>query len=221
MTGIIGVSASRNARYSAFTECLANLDKPQDTWTVVKTGIDIATNRRDIVRDALAEDHVEWVLFLDDDMVFGEDHLRQLLDHDLWIVASLYLNRTPPYYAMAFNERTIDNDGRPAWKPISLDGAPEEGLSEVVAAGTGGMLVRREVFEEVEYDTWFAHSYERSTDDIAFCERVTEAGFKIWLDLGSPMGHISIHEVWPRRDEEWHVGLQLSEKEELKVKLAP
>ncbi len=218
MSGIIGVAASRNARYSAFTEDLANLDMPYETWVVIKTGIDIATNRRNIVRQALDEER-DWVWFVDDDMVFDALILNRLLRHQLPIVASLYLNRVPPFYAMAFNERTIDDQGRPAWKPVSLDGAPDEGLAEVVAAGTAGMLVKREVFEAIEYDTWFIQ--DGTTDDIAFCERVTAAGFKIWLDLGSPMGHISIHEVWPRRDEGWHVGLQLSEKEELKVKLAP
>jgi GT2 family glycosyltransferase len=218
---LVGVSASRNARYSAFTECLANLyDLPPGSTVVIETGIDIAANRRNIVRQALDEDY-GYVFFVDDDMVFPSWHVEGLLMHNVPVVASLYLNRTPPYYAMAFNERTIDSDGRPGLKPVSLDGAPEEGLAEIVAAGTGGMLVKTDVFRAIEYDTWFAHSYDRSTDDIAFCERVTEAGFKIWLDLGSPMGHISIHEVWPRRDDEWHVGLHLSDDQELKVKLAP
>ena len=193
---------------------------PYGTWTVIKTGIDIATNRRDIVREALAGDHVEWVLFLDDDMVFSPDLIQQLLIHDLPVVASLYLNRTPPFYAMAFGEKTTDALHKPVWVPVSLDGAPEEGLAEVVAAGTAGMLVRREVFEAIEEGTWFIQ--DGTSDDIAFCERVTAAGFKIWLDLGARMGHISIHEVWPRYNAgEWFVGLRVSDTEELNVKLAP
>lgn len=221
MSGLIGVAASRNARFSAFTECLANLVHPRGgAKVVIQTGIDIASNRRNIVRQALGENH-DWVLFLDDDMVFSDYHLAVLLEHNLPVVASLYLNRNPPFYAMAFNERTIDSDGRPGLKPVSLDGAPASGLAEVIAAGTAGMFVKTEVFQAIEYDTWFEHSYDRSTDDIAFCERVTEAGFKIWLDLGARMGHISIHEVWPRCQQEWYVGLRLSEMEELNVKLAP
>ena len=54
LSGIIGVAASRNARYSTFTECLANLAKAaMAPGQSIKTGIDIATNRRDIVREHL------------------------------------------------------------------------------------------------------------------------------------------------------------------------
>lgn len=219
MSGTIGVAASRNARFSAFTECLANLVKPPDTTVLIKTGIDIATNRRDIVRQAL-EDGDDWVLFVDDDMVFEPGHLLQLLSHDLPVVASLYINRTPPFYVMAFGKRKTQPDGwGKSWIPVSLDGAPEEGLAEVIAAGTAGMLIRREVFEAIDYDSWFIQ--DGTSDDIAFCERVTEAGFKIYLDLAAPMGHISIHEVWPKYNQGWYVGLQLSEDERLDVKLAP
>jgi GT2 family glycosyltransferase len=217
MSGIIGVAASRNARYSAFTECLANLAKPTPTKVVVKTGIDVAINRRNIVREAL-EGSYEWVFFVDDDMVFPSHLLGELLDHELPIVASLYLNRVPPFYAMAFGEK-IEKDGKTVWLPVSLNGAPASGLAEVVAAGTAGMLVRREVFEAIDYDTWFVQ--DGTSDDIAFCERVTEAGFRIYVDLIARMGHISLHEVWPRRDTDWYVGLRVSDSEEITVKLAP
>ena len=220
MSGLIGVAASRNARYSTFTECLGNLAKPPGTVVRIETGIDIATNRRNIVRSTLNHGGFEWVFFVDDDMVFRPDHLMGLLEHDVPIVASLYLNRTPPFYAMAFGEKTTDALLNPVWVPVSLDGAPEEGLAEVVAAGTAGMLVRREVFEAIEEGTWFIQ--DGTSDDIAFCERVIDAGFKIWLDLGARMGHISIHEVWPRFNAgEWFVGLRVSDTEELNVKLAP
>lgn len=111
MSGIIGVAASRNARYSAFTERLANLEKPDGTKVVIKTGIDIAINRRDIVREAIAC-HDDWVFFVDDDMLFPPDHLERLLAHDLPAVGSLYLNRTPPFYVMAFGARGVDGGGQ-------------------------------------------------------------------------------------------------------------
>ena len=41
MRGLIGVAALVQARYSAFAECLANLDKPRGTETAFRTGIDI------------------------------------------------------------------------------------------------------------------------------------------------------------------------------------
>lgn len=220
MSGLIGVSASVQARYSAFTECLANLMKDRDDLVVFRTGIDIGANRNSIVRQALVEKR-EWVWFVDDDMTFPEDHLVGLLmrlDEDHPVIASLYLNRKPPFYPVAYNHHTLV-EGQPVWKPVSLAGAPTEGLAEIVGAGTGGMLVRTDVFREIEYDTWFDH--HQSTDDLAFCQRVTAAGFPIFLDLGAPMGHISTYEVWPRFQQQqgWAGSVELTHNDVFPVRL--
>lgn len=220
MKTLIGVAASVPGRYSAFTECLANLQKPHETEVMFATGIDIGANRNKIVRHALEQKFSE-VWFVDDDMTFRKEQLWDLLRHQKPVVASLYVNRKPPHGVMAFNETAVI-DGKRMWKPVSLAGAPETGLAEIIAAGTGGMLIQTEVFKAIEYDTWFDHF--QSTDDLAFCQRVIDAGFPIFLDLGAKMGHITTHEVWPRYSTEswdWYVGYQLSETEEIKVELAP
>lgn len=212
MAGVIGVSASVLGRFSEFTECLANLDKPPGTRVIFKTGIDISINRRDIVREAL-KDHAEWVWFVDDDMLFEGGHLLQLLSHGKPAVASLYVNRKPPIYPVAFNERNFDN-GVVTWKPVVLADAPPSGLAEIVAAGTGGLLVRSEVFKAIEYDTWFLH--DEGTEDLPFCWRVYLAGFQLFLDLGAPMGHISTYSVWPVRGEEkWQAEIVFDAKHSL------
>ena len=217
MSGLIGVSALPQARYSTFSECLANLWTAGGAETVFRTGIDIGANRNSIVRQALAEDR-DWVFFVDDDMVFANDHLSRLLAHHQPVVASLYLNRKPPFYPVAYNNMTLV-DGVPVWKPVSLAGAPSEGLAEIVGAGTGGMLVRTEVFRAIEYDTWFDH--HQSTDDLAFCQRVTAAGFPIFLDLGATMGHISTYEVWPRFQQQqgWSGSVELTHNDVFPVRL--
>lgn len=214
MSVLIGVSALIQARYSAFSECLANLDEtPKEV--LFATGIDIGANRNRIVRHALSGDYSH-VWFVDDDMIFPKDHLLRLLAHNQPVVASLYLNRKPPFYPVAYNSMTLV-DGVPVWKPVSLQGAPSEGLGEIVGAGTGGMLIRTEVFRAIEYDTWFEH--HQSTDDLAFCQRVTAAGFPIFLDLGATMGHISTYEVWPRWQTGWMGSVELSERDVIPMKL--
>lgn len=216
MSLIVGISASENARYSQFTECLGNLDKPPDTKVVIRTGIDIGINRRDIVRQAL-EGSTEWVFFLDDDMLFPPDHLTRLLAHEVPVVASLYLNRKPPHYANAFNRQKILDDGSLVWQPVTLLGAPGEGLAEIVAAGTGGMLVRTDVFRSIPHDTWFLH--EQGTEDLPFCARVIESGYRIYLDLGAAMGHISTYSIWPVFDGGWKGAIRISNKSALMVEL--
>lgn len=217
MSGLIGVSASVQARYSAFTECLANVIKEQDDLVVFATGIDIGANRNAIAYRALLEQR-DWVWFVDDDMVFSKDHLTRLIQHNQPVVASLYLNRKPPFYPVAYNSMTLV-DGVPVWRPVSLAGAPSEGLAEIVGAGTGGMLVRTDVFRAIEYDTWFDH--HQSTDDLAFCQRVAAAGFPIFLDLGATMGHISTYEVWPRFQQQqgWDASVELTVKDAIPMRL--
>lgn len=217
LSGLIGVSCSVEARYSAFSECLANLSKPDGAFVLFKPGIDIGANRNAIVRHALSGQY-DWVWFVDDDMAFVVDHLEHLLSHNQPVVASLYLNRKPPIFPVAFNRRT-EVEGQPVWQPISLAGAPNHGLAEIIAAGTGGMLVRSEVFRAIEYDTWFDH--HQSTDDLAFCQRVHAAGFPIFLDLGATMGHISTYEVWPVRQDQqgWGAQLRLTDKDFVPMRL--
>ena len=224
MSVLIGVSASVQSRYSTFSECLANLQRPNGSEVMFAMGIDIGENRNKIVRHALENDF-RWVFFLDDDMVFESGHLERLLSHNRHVIASLYLNRKPPHGVMAFNENTwVDGTyygakGVRLWKAVSLEGAPSSGLADIVAAGTGGMLISAVALRSIEHDTWFDHF--QSTDDLAFCQRVIEAGFPIYLDLGATMGHISTHEVWPRFTDEWNVGYKLSDTEEISAKLAP
>ena len=162
----------------------------------------------------------DWVWFVDDDMLFGPAHLWNLLAHNKPIVASLYLNRKPPYYPVAYNRRFIQENGDPAWNPVDLEGAPPSGLVDIVAAGTGGLLVRTEVFRAMEDDSWFKR--DGAGEDMSFCHRAIEAGFPIYLDLAARMGHISNYSVWPmNREEHWTAGIGITEGWMLSVELGP
>jgi GT2 family glycosyltransferase len=204
MTGVIGVACAELGRFSQFSSCLANLQKPDGTEVVFEQGIDVAVNRRNIVRAAL-ERKADWVWFVDDDMLFSPNHLHTLLSHEQPIVASLYLNRKPPYYPVAYNRRFVGPDGGPAWNPVSLAEAPDSGLADIVAAGTGGLLVRSEVFRVMEYDMWFKR--DGAGEDMSFCARAVEAGIPLYLDLGARMGHISTYSVWPMKGDTWTAGI--------------
>jgi len=218
MTGVVGVACAELGRFSQFSECLANLVKPEGTVVKFEVGIDVAVNRRNVVRSML-EGEYDWVFFVDDDMLFSPGHLLQLLSHDQPVVASLYLNRKPPFYPVAYNRRFIQDNGDPAWNPVDLEGAPAFGLADIVAAGTGGLLVRRDVFETLEYDSWFKR--EGAGEDMSFCHRAIEAGFPMYVDLGARMGHISNYSVWPIPGAKWTAGIGITNEHMLAVDLGP
>lgn len=219
MSGVIGVAAAELGRYSQFTSCLANLEKPKGTTVVFEVGIDVAVNRNNIVREAIARE-APWVFFVDDDMLFGPDHLTRLLAHEKPIVSSLYFNRKPPYFPVAYNRQSTNAEGGPIWNPVSLVGAPGSGLVDIVACGAGGLLVQTPVFLSLpSYGSWFKRN--KAGEDMSFCARAVEAGFPLHLDLGARMGHISNYSVWPMRDAEghWTAGIGITKDAMLAVEL--
>ena len=211
MSGTICVPCNDAARYSFFTASLTGLVAPVNTQVRYAMGSDRIRGRNRIVRESLAAG-AEWVMFLDDDQAFGAQLINRLLSHDEAIVASLYLQRQAPFSPIAYTDR--DDDG--TYTPLFLhDYAVNTGLVEVRAAGTGGMLIRSEVFHALvgqgicEDGVWFVDG--EASEDLTFCEKAGEAGFPVFVDLQARLGHCTTSIIWPAvTDDEWVVGAQVS-----------
>lgn len=199
--------ASDLARYTMFTQCLVHLRVPPNTDMRFCQGTDLANNRNRLVASAL-DVGTEWVIFLDDDMLFPPDHLMRLLAHDEFIVASLYTQRSSPFGPIAFKSYTREN----GYVPVKLSEQPKEGLVPIVGAGTGGMLIRAEVFHAIEYP-WFEKT-EIGSEDLNFCQKALAAGFDLYLDMGAAMGHCTTAACWPTWSEEeggWTNGIVMAD----------
>ena len=214
MSGTVGIIANDSARYTLFAASLVNLRTPVNTAISWAVGSDRIVGRNNIVRQALDQGS-EWVLFLDDDHAFGPDLLLRLLAHDQPIVASLYMGRARPFAPIAYGEKQDDG----TYLPIQLPGLPESGLLAVVAAGTGGMLIRSEIFRAVG-EPWCEHG--RASEDLIFCDKAREAGFPIYLDLATHLGHLAPCSIWPTFLEgEWAVGFTVTDGTSLYVRIEP
>jgi len=192
------------ARYSVFTQSLISIMSPVNTAVDFEVGSDRGRSRNNLVERSL-ERGSEWMLFLDDDHSFPPTLLTQLLSHDLPVVASLYLQRTDPFLPLAYTEK---KDG--AYWPLDLPAQQQHGLVPVVAAGTGGMLIRSEVFHQLE-PPWFQQTTEQS-EDLFFCDRAVGAGFSLFVDLDARLGHVAAINVFPAFEDEagWVAGLSVS-----------
>lgn len=134
--------------------------------------------RMDLARNAL-EMGATHILWTDCDMKFQPENVQALLAHDLDIVGCNYLRRLPPHAPTA----------------ISLDGkfvAPKSGLEEVMYTGMGLMLTKAEVFRKME-EPWFMQPWDPETkdtvgEDVWFCKRAAETGFKVWVDHDASVG---------------------------------
>ncbi len=222
MSGTIGVPCNDSARYSFFAASLTGLGAPVNTQIRWALGSDRIRGRNRLVRESL-EAGSEWMLFVDDDQAFGPGILARLLSHEQPIVASLYLQRTHPFSPIAYTHREDDDL---TYRPLFLHDYPvEQGLVEVRAAGTGGMLIRSEVFRELvaqgicDDGVWFKDG--EASEDLTFCEKAREAGFDIFVDMQARMGHCSTLIVWPAVVEDgWVMGAQLSQNFQANFEIA-
>lgn len=165
--------------------------------TSMKSGIGIEYELRghSLVYDAreqaakyFLESDCDYMLFLDSDMVPPADMLIKLIRHDKSIVSALAFRRVPNYEPCIFK-----ND-----MEFYLD-YPKD-LIEVTGVGMACTLIKKEVFEKVP-QPWFTPT--AIGEDLSFCKRATDAGYKIFCDTNLICGHVGSYEVGEGQYLKW------------------
>lgn len=194
--GTVGVVTGELLRYAAFWRSLPGLVTPPGSAMIQSSGLDLPTNRNRVAEGMRGD----WLLCLDDDLVLLPDTLTRLLavlEGGVYDVVCAYsLRRQPPFDSLVYLEDpTLPPHPRP-WVP---DG--RTGVMEVAAAGLGGVLIHRRVFEALERPYFRVGQVEPDHyhEDVEFCRRVRAAGFRIAVDLDCPVGHMTPVAVWPGR----------------------
>ncbi len=182
---LIGIPCMDSVRTkTAFS--LFNLKRPEGTELMMKVGADVARNRNSIVEYALANDFTH-ILFIDSDMKFNPDTLEVMLANDVDICGVLYNQRALPLRANIMSLEEKEVKGRHEVVKCEI----QKGLTEVRWAGTGIMLIKSKVFKNIKAP-WFAFQYEGEYvgEDVYFCRKAREAGYKILIDAGVPVRHV-------------------------------
>jgi Fringe-like len=205
MSGIVGILANDSARFSLFTACVSRLELPPGWRKEFLIGGDWCGARNSLVKMVLESD-TQWLWFMDDDHAFSPDILLRLLQHDLPLVVPVCLTRSAPFAPVTYTER-IEGSENASYLPVYLPEQEESGLVELVAGGSAGMLIHREVLEALD-EPWFEYGF--ASEDLMFCDKAMEAGFSLHCDLGARLGHLTTAAVWPTvYDGEWCVGLDV------------
>ena len=197
---MIGVTSGEFSRFSKFTTSLIAVmgTLPAGSGLTWAGGVDVSGNCNQLCRKTLAGDYA-WLWVMGDDHDFPSDIVGRLLAHDVDVVVPHCLKRQPPWMPVVFSHQNEDGHY------VAAD-LPESGLTEIHAAGSAGMLIRREVLEAVG-DPWFTPSpnSEGLNEDLHFCQKVRDVGFGIYCDPQISLGHIALHTVSPRWDgDRWH-----------------
>ena len=163
MSGTIAVVAGDTGRFTNFTTSLSNVQKPPGTEINVLVGSDRIQGRNAQVEQMKGD----WLWFIDDDHEFPPNTLMRLLEHQVDVIVPLCLMRAAPFNPVDY----VGMEGE-LLMPIDLTQAKHAGTTELFAAGTSGMLIRRRVFDEFR-KRWpgapiFEHEAKRS-EDIIFC----------------------------------------------------
>lgn len=150
---------------------------------------------------ALKEGYEE-IIWIDSDMVFNPDDVDKLRSHNLPLVCGLY-----PFKS--------NRGGIAATMVTGCKGlvfGRDGGLTEIRWAATGFFYTKREVYDRIErkfdlplcedendgdilpyFYPMILHDGERYNymgEDLSFCERARQSGYKIYADTTIRLGHI-------------------------------
>lgn len=174
-----------------FCQSLALLQKPDaDCQLVMKSGSLIYTARNEIATHAI-QSGADYVFWLDSDMVFRPDILVKMLktaqENDIDILTGLYFRRVPPYTPVLFDKLDIRRNIC-SWSEFR---EIPDGLFEVGGCGFGCILMETSVFMSVQakHGNMFA-PIANNGEDIAFCWRARDCGYKIMCDPSIICGHV-------------------------------
>jgi hypothetical protein len=161
------------------------------------SGTLLSSQRQDLARDAV-EAGCTHTLWLDSDMRFPKDTILHLLERDQDIICANYAKRRFPTEPIAVKKNVPGEDAEKINRVYTEDDST--GLVEVDYCGMGVMLVKAEVYKKMEYP-WFAIPWVPAAEDyigedVWFCRRAYENGFKTMVDqdLSKEVHHIGTFE---------------------------
>lgn len=206
--GTIALPTNEIGRFTLFTVCLASTMQPSGSNLHVSAGVDVTNNINAAIADMLNREDDGWVWIIGDDHTWEPDCLMRLLhsmdEHPhIDILVPLVCRRNPPWNLVVFNEAGFfeGDNSIPQWKPYQYSELPSCGVFEVDAAGSAGMLIRRHVLESMKFPWFQSTNGVYLNEDVMFCVKAREEGWRIYATADVTMGHIGIFNVRPMNRE--------------------
>lgn len=157
----------------------------------------------DMARNKLAHMALDYgcshLCIIDDDMIYDDQNLIiKLLGHDKDIVGVRAYTRKPPYYPCVFYK--VESG---FYQEMDFDSC---GLREVDGLGMAATLINLEVFRKMP-EPWFkfhevkvlGRGDDRFGEDLYFCRKAKELGFKVWCDTDIETVHVGDNQLISRK----------------------
>lgn len=193
----------------AFTESLLGLRAPDGFMFVRRGPLAVDVARNELVATFLAAPETfTHLLLVDSDAMLHPQTLERLLSWDVPIVGALAFTRYGPLYPTVYRTESEAQPGSfrvrmdevkefvdkhrelVSSRPVVLEPRPPDALYEVDRTGGHCLLIRRDVLQAIEPPWFVAEVMRRNREDFYFCERVQQAGFRVFVDFSCMAGHL-------------------------------
>lgn len=135
----------------------------------------------------------DYILMVDSDMIFTYQDMMNLIDQEKDIISGIArIGDGLHWNASRWDIHGLLNTGL---LPFYTDEDLPKETFETDVVGTAFMVIKRGVFEKIAYPWFVAHRYNlngctiESGEDIGFCFKARDAGFKVWVDPRVKIGH--------------------------------
>lgn len=203
---LIAVPAHENIHVEfvkSLTALVMRLTREEVRFDVVfESGTLVYVARDKLASKAINEGYTH-VLWLDADMVFSDAILEDLQFSGKDFVSGIYHARRKPYCSCLFEHIDLKNLSRYDKKPYPSN------TFEIEGCGFGCVLIATEILNAVmkKHKTCFL-PMQYYGEDIAFCKRARELGYKIYGEPGVVCGHIGHDIIYPEDYERWRAELE-------------
>lgn len=160
------------------------------TW-LLAGGMSFHDYARNMIVEEFLKTKAEWLVMVDADILPPRNFLNMLEHPDAKVVGAvchIWANGQLQATVYSKNEATGHYETRP-------DVVAFSGLVETPVTGTGCLAIHRSVFDKLK-KPYFTFEYDPLTrartkgEDIYFCEQITKAGFKIFVDTNIVCNHM-------------------------------
>lgn len=181
----IGIPLSWPFFPTDFFQAFTMLRFPKQTEVILSRSGPIDNMRNDILQSAIMLGCTH-LLFLDADMYFPPNTFYRLFDAKKDIIGGLCFKKLPPFDPVLFT-------GEPYMMSTYYD-YPEDEVIQVPATGGACLLINLEIIQELEFP-WFHFGPNKEGnvmgEDVYFCYKAGEAGYKTYVDTGLKIEHIT------------------------------
>ena len=179
--------------YTEFLQALLELDKPDAHISIQKNSL-IYDSRNNLAWSAVSRGY-DRVLWLDSDMAFDPDLLTQLNadmdENGLDYVCGVFTQRNEKRMTCLYSSIHWENTGAKLITSATPVQDVPAGLFEIAGSGFGAVLTKTAMLKTVgeEYGLPFM-PMPGLGEDLAFCWRAKQLGYKMYCDGRIDVGHI-------------------------------